>query len=271
MNVKMLATHGYMTIDYPRAMRAAVEESMRDWQNFCRSPQVTKNLFKVGDRHIDGGYVDRRDEGTDAEQKEYFHVSKDRMPHLMKIAAACGMPAFIKHLDTLLSETTPVVLDCARAIGQEFNMPKLHALAEQGRNAWTFRFLHYIGAVQKGLLAKPHIDRKEMSLHLCETHTGAQYLTRDLQWKPLDVDAGKTVLFPSAGLQHHSGGRLKALCHQVVADNVTDGEDRYSMVLFADFLPDVEFLPQQKWEEPHPPGFNYTMPQKKFVQMFVSH
>jgi isopenicillin N synthase-like dioxygenase len=134
---------------------------------------------------------------------------------------------------------------------------------------WKFRYLHYFPSESGAPIAHPHADRGGFTLHLHESHPGAQYLDFRGKWRPLPVSKNETIIFPSIMLQQRSKSRLKALCHQVLATPEAAREGRYSMVAFVDFLSDVRFNDREYRMQDLDPGFNYALSENEFSKYFV--
>lgn len=278
MQLEALDTLGYVEVSYPPMLRMRVREAMEPWRDFCALPLEEKQhlALSLGDRLKDVGYVLRQDKGRpNADNKEFFHVKRTTVGAMRERAVAFPNKrtvAFVDATDALLSAAIPLVQTFAEEVEARYHLLGFESevMASQGNN-WTFRYLHYPPASQSGEeLAHAHTDRGGFTLHMYESHPGAEYYGFDRAWHPLIVNDDRTVIFPSMGLQYRSGGALKALCHQVVATPETAQDGRYSMVAFIDFNIGYRYDDSKKRLQEFPPGFNYDMPTGEFEELFVA-
>jgi isopenicillin N synthase-like dioxygenase len=117
--------------------------------------------------------------------------------------------------------------------------------------------------------AHAHADRGGFTLHLYESAGGGEYLGFDKVWRPWPIGGEETIIFPSMVLQHRSKGRLKALCHRVVATEETSQHGRFSMVVFIDFHHSHRYSDAVKRLQDFEPGFNYDLSFSEFDKLFA--
>ncbi len=261
MNVLDLQKHGFVTVQYPVALRRAVHAAMSSWIQFCDLPDHEKRKLSGGDRIEDYGYVRRQDSGSKADNKEYFHLFKGRAAEFHDKSASIADRRALEFLqagDSLIKEIHPIVMRFARDMEKFYRMDGFAREVECSSDVWTFRYLHYFGGET---LANSHADRLGFTLHLDETDTGGQYLCiRTRKWMPWPVNHQQTIIFPSLGLQHRSRNRVKALWHKVEPTPLSIKDGRFAMVAFIDFPQDREWdkYKHQRVQD-LPEGFNYDL------------
>lgn len=261
MNVTDLQKHGFVTVEYPRALRRTVHAAMDSWIQFCKLTDTEKRVLSGGDRIEDYGYVRRLDMGSKADNKEYFHLMKKRAPEFLeKSANICDRRAleFLQAGDSLIAAIQPIIMRFAHDMETAYRMKGFAQEVERSSDVWTFRYLHYFGG---DTLANSHADRLGFTLHLDETDTGGHYLcVQERKWKPWPVNHQQTIIFPSLGLQHRSRNQVKALWHKVEPTEQSKREGRFAMVAFIDFPQEREW---DKYKHTRvqdlPEGFNYDL------------
>lgn len=269
MQVHSLETTGFVSVEYPRPLRAAMQEALASWQKFCTLPVEQKRLLSGGDRIKDFGYMRREDAGPTADEKELFHALRANYPALLPKAKQVGdsrATNFIEAVDVLIEQMSPAVRAFARAVEKHYSLAGFEHEVMASQDQWTFRYLRYPKA--KPILANPHGDRGGFTFHLGETEGGGEYYGFDHQWRPWPVSEEETIIFPSMGLQYRSQGRLKALWHRVVPVDAPTTE-RYAMVTFVDFKMSHRFNDAQYRMQDFAPGFNYDTPFERFQELFV--
>lgn len=269
MKIDTLDTDGFVTLEYPQLLRNRVRDAMESWKNFCKISPEDKQRLSGGDRLRDFGYMRRNDQSAHADQKELFHVSRNRVDELG--AKASGFldnraSEFIHMIDLLLQESVPLIQTFAQEVEDRYQLSGFEKEVMNAQDNWTYRYLHYFGG---GALAHAHVDRGGFTLHLDESDGGGEYYDFDRQWHPWPVSEKQTIIFPSMGLQYRSGGKLKALWHRVQPTLRTTLDGRYSMVAFIDFKQSHRYNDAVKRLQDFDPGFNYHMPLQEFNVLFV--
>ncbi len=270
MNVQSLDNLGYVAVNYPQSLRPHVQKAMESWIRFCDLPLAEKQKLSGGDRIHDYGYMNRNDSGHKADRKELFHLMRKWEPALLRQAERVTdrrAVEFVRTADALIGAMEPLIMDFAKSVEERYAMPGFVSEVHTSSALWTFRFLHYFGG---DILANAHADRLGFTLHLDESAGGGEYLGFDRKWKPWPITSDQTIIFPSIGLQHRSGGQMKALWHRVVPIEGTREKGRYAMVAFIDF-------PQEReWDKVRfprvqnfPEGFNYDMSFAELDAMFT--
>jgi isopenicillin N synthase-like dioxygenase len=276
-----LNRQGFVTVKYPLDLRPKVTDAMESWKAFCTLPQDQKDLLKLGDRDRDIGYVNRRsDRVPKADPKEFFHVNGKRIPQILEAADKISdrrAVEFIHAHSVMMAGITPLITQFASETERFYGVEGFEDMVLGSTHEWVFRFLHYYpGAVAPGeIIGHAHTDRGGFTLHLNEDYPGAQYLDREKKWHPLPVSEGETVIFASMGLQLTSRGKLRALCHEVIATPEAARDGRYSMVAFIDYdnrwkYNDIKKSGEQSNRlQNKEPGFNYDMSPEEFAKLFI--
>ncbi len=269
MDVRSLQSDGFVSIEYPRALRAAVRKAMHSWQKFCTLPTEQKRLLSGGDRVKDFGYMRREDTGPTADEKELFHSVRAYFPLLLPRAAQIGdrrATEFIAAIDTLTAQMSQLVKTFAHEVERAYGLTGFEQEVLSSIDLWTFRYLRY--PKHKPVLANAHADRGGFTFHLGETEGGGEYYDFNRVWRPWPVGDTRTIIFPSMGLQYRSKNKLKALWHRVVPVESPESE-RFSMVAFIDFQQSHRFDDSHYRMQDFKPGFNYHWPFDLFSKLFV--
>jgi isopenicillin N synthase-like dioxygenase len=269
MNVETLETLGFVSVINPFHQQTLGLRAMRSWQDFCGLPLPTKLVFSGGDRVQDYGYMLRNDPGPASDRKEQFHLRAKDLPDLRNRAQGVLDPraqAFIESVSALQQAVAPLLGEFATSLERAvYCRAGFQDAVTQAQDSWTFRFLHYFGSE---MLAAPHFDRGGFTLHLYEDEEGGEYLGFDGVWRPWPVSSKNTIIFPSAGLQHYSECRLKALYHRVRSTPLTATAGRFAMVAFVDFVQPYR-LDHRFRGQNFEPGSTYNMSFEEFSKFFI--
>ena len=269
MNIDDLETLGFVRVEYPTDLRQCVKDAMASWQEFCGLPDSHKNLFSGGDRVQDFGYMRRQDKVGLADDKELFHALKNQIPDLTARAEKVHdqrAVEFIYAVDQLIKAAEPLVVAFAKKVEDYYGVGGFEQAVAASTDRWVFRYLHYMPGET---LAHAHADRGGFTFHLYESVDGGQYLGFDKKWHPWPVSEKETIIFPSMVLQHASQGRLKALCHRVVATEEARKHGRFSMVVFIHPQYNYRYDDSAKRLQDFEPGFNYNLPFPEFDKLFT--
>lgn len=289
LSVGSLLSTGLVNVDYPSEPRRVIEKAVESWRKFCELPEAVKKNFEYKDEgNLDGaGYELKEEEGSTKDLKENFQVTLRAYDRLNATAHEINYSEvfwFINDAHDVIELITPLVLEFADSVGQEFGLPKLIDEVEASRHNWFLRYIHYFGDRKAGdEIATPHADKSGFTLHLYESAPGLQYLELERtgntegiangsrRWKEMPVSDGQTVIIPKVQLQYKSEGQLKALCHRVVATDTTAQTGRFSVVCFITFLQTPLFNTKGKGrQQDFAPGYNYDMNHVQFSQFFES-
>lgn len=277
MKVDSFHKDGYLYVPYPKELRDAVENAMQSWIAFCKLPNEQKLKFGYDpDSKLSGnGYELKLQEGNRLDKKEDFHLRVAMKEDLLKRAKLVDegiTPRFVEDALAINDLMAPLVFEFAQGIENTYNIPGFRKDVEERQPMWLLRFLHYFGDRDPGEeIATGHVDKGGFTLHLYESHEGVERLTYDTkEWKPLPLSHEETVIIPGMRLQNRSKGKLRALCHRVVATEETAKEGRYSAVCFFNFN-NGRFYDKdthgrlQNWT----PGVFYDMPFEDFDKLFI--
>ncbi len=275
LSMTALVRDGYVVTNYPGSLRVIVRSAASAWADFCNLPvQLKKAFVYTEEGNVDGaGYELKEEKASGRDLKENFHVTRQEIERLHKIAVRQQEPAaitFVQTANDVLELLEPLILDFAKSLEDEYGIDGLHNEVCTGRNRWILRYLHYFGNRAVGEeIASPHADKSGFTFHLYESDKGLQYLAFDKQWAEMPMAPGKTVVIPNIQLQYRSRGRLTALCHRVVATAESASIGRHSMVCFIPFMKTPPFDTKGKGrQQDFLPGFNYFMSHDDLRQYF---
>ncbi len=274
-DIGRLQTEGFVYVQYPEALRIAVEEAVVAWKAFCALPNERKERFSYsGDVKVSGnGYELKLGGGADL--KEDFHLRVSVTDWLQQQALEVDdtvTPAFIQKALVLNSLIASTLREFAQAVELKYQIPGFADDVMALQPTWLLRFLHYFGDREEGSeFAAAHVDKGGFTLHLYESHDGVEYLSLNTkEWKPLPLSHDKTVIFPGMGLQQRARCELRALCHRVIATAETAATGRYSAVAF------IGFENARYWDkatfgrtQDREPGEFYETPFSEFDSYFV--
>lgn len=271
--IRDLQDKGFVVWPYPAELRAAVNQAVVAWKAFCALPTDVKKGLPYSNNADGVGYELKLGEGKNADRKENFDVTTAGLAWLEKHADAIQASAaldFIRIATSLPALLKPLVVEFAQMSEKEFGISGFEDEVVSGEDAFFIRFIHYFGDRALGEeTASAHVDQSGFTPHLFESAPGLQCLTYDGKWIDMPVSEGETVIIPSMQMQLRSDGKLRALCHRVIATPETADAGRYSAVCFVQlkktpkYNKDVGGRLQEK-----EPGFNYDMPHGEFEKLF---
>jgi len=267
-SISNLTKDGFVSVEYPIALRGCVTEAMNSWKEFCNLPKKEKLKLSNNDRLNDFGYMLRNDKGPRADKKELFEVSKNQLTELRRRAERIADKRalmFINKIDELITAATELIQPFARTVEEEYKLKGFEKEVMDTKDNWTFRYIHYFG---NDTLAHAHADRGGFTLHLDETCEGGECYGLNKKWKPWPVSKESTIIFPGMGLQYRSKNILKALWHRVLKDT-TDQKQRFAMVAFIDFKQEYRYNDALRRMQDFNSGFNYIISFDEFKKLFV--
>lgn len=246
-NIQHLKNNGQYTLVYPKALRDAVEEEIKNWRSFCEKPLEEKLLTGYSNNCAGVGYEYKDGSGPKGDRKENMDLTDGPLVDLIRISA----------------------LDFVRQCEEEYG---LFGFVDEVRESTFFvRLIHYFGDRKVGdETASAHVDQSGFTFHLYESDPGLQGLTFDeRKWIDIPVSAGQTVIFPAMQMQLRSKGAIRALCHRVVATEHTANYGRYSAVCFVQLKNTTKYDKNKHGRlQEREPGFNYDMSQEDFCRLF---
>lgn len=272
-DIKKLKTEGSVTIPYPEDLRRVVAEAMCLWKGFTDLPNEVKSGLPYSNDSDGVGYERKDGVGKNADQKENFDVAVGGEEWLRENLSRIESPQareFVTSATSLVSVMKPTILRFARDVEREYAIQGFADEVEESQAGFFVRFIHYYGDREVGQeTASAHVDQSGFTLHLFESAPGFQVLTPEKKWKDETFSGEATLIINSMQMQLRSEGKLKALCHRVVAKEETAKIGRWSAVCFVQFknTPKYDKVKCGRLQE-REPGFNYEMPIEQFRGMF---
>ena len=273
MDMDLLKSSGFVSVEYPLRLRALVLNAMESWKAFCELPLETKQKLSGGDRVKDFGYMLRSDSGPRADSKEQFHAVRENFPLLLPKAKEINdsrATEYIEAIDALIVAMRPMVQNFASRVEEHFGLIGFENDVMKCQDSWTFRYLRYPPGARP-MLANAHADRGGFTFHLGETQEGGEFFdVKKYEWRSWPLSDTQTIIFPSMNLQYRSRGRLKALWHRVVPNEKSVEYGRYSMVAFIDIDSSHHIDGSRFRMQEFEPGFNYGLSFEEFAKYFVA-
>lgn len=273
-SIKTLASDGYVNMPYPEELRVAVAEAVRAWEAFCALPEEVKSSLPYSNEADGVGYERKDGVGPNADIKENFDVTtagRDWLEQNVEKQANPIVAAFLQKSIRVSEFVQSVAIRFASEVEDEYGVAGLAKEVEKGNGSFFTRFIHYFGNRQVGdEIASAHVDKSGFTLHLFESAPGFEIL--DLggkEWRKVSFETDETLVIPSMQLQLRSSGKLKAVCHRVVATAETARYGRFSAVCF------VQLTKTPKYNKAHHGrlqekalGFNYSIAPEAFSGLF---
>lgn len=272
-SINDLKSKGFIALSYPTNLRLAVNKATDSWKMFCALPTEVKKGLPYSNGADGVGYELKDGIGNKADRKENLDITLAGSEWLEKHAASIKNPValeFVENAMVLVKILKPVVLGFARQSQDAFGINGFVEEVERGEDAFFVRFIHYFGDRKIGdETATAHTDQSGFTLHLFESAAGLQCMTYEGEWIDMPVSEGETVIIPSMQMQLRSMGKLRALCHRVIATTETANCGRYSAVCFVQLkkTPKYDKDTQGRLQE-KTPGFNYSLPHEEFARLF---
>ncbi len=272
-SINELQSQGFVTIVYPQEVRAAVLATITSWKKFCALAPELKTGLPYSNSADGVGYELKDGSGVKGDRKENFDITtagKQWLEENIKHFDNEDAHAFVRDAIHLVALLKPLIVKFAKQVEEAYSLKDFTWEVEESVDAFFIRFIHYFGDRKVGEeIATAHSDQSGFTLHLFESDEGLECLTLEMQWIPMPVGEGETVIIPSMQLQLRSDGKLKALCHRVVATSETAVTGRYSAVCFVQLKNTLKYN-KAKWGrlQERPPGFNYEMPSEIFAELF---
>lgn len=272
-HIEDLKTKGFVVLAYPKDLRQAVTKAVKSWKKFCDLPQKIKKVLPYSNVADGVGYELKEGVGNKADRKENFDIAllgnKWLTDHVGEINNPIAL-SFVENATKLVSIMKSLILDFASKVEQSFDVKDFCFEIEGGEDVFFVRFIHYFGDRKVGEeTATAHTDQSGFTLHLYESAPGLECLTHDGKWIPMPVSEGETVIIPCMQMQLRSAGKLKALCHRVVATHETAREGRYSAVCFVQLKNTPKYNKERHGRlQEKKPGFNYKLSHGEFQKLF---
>ena len=121
------------------------------------------------------------------------------------------------------------------------------------------------------MIGEPHVDHSGYTFHLYESTGGCERLdliTRE--WLPMPVAKHQAAMFASMQTQLYSRGKIKGLCHRILANSITAQVGRDAIVSFIPLIttPRYDRATRGRLQE-MTPGFNYDLDPSVFRTYFT--
>lgn len=272
MNIENLKTKGFVSISYPTNLRKAVKKTVVSWKEFCDLPKEVKTKLPYSNSADGVGYEFKDGSGVKGDYKENFDITLSGKNWLDENNGKIDNLAtsFITNALDLVELSEPLILDFAKKVEDVFGITGFYEEVKESRDNFFFRFIHYFPNGEAGEeTATSHVDQSGFTLHLFESAKGLECLTFDNNWAPMPVGDDETIIIGSMQLQLRSEGRIKALAHRVISNEITKDVGRYSAVCFVQ-LKNTPKYNKEKWGrlQEKEPGFNYKMDNIEFSKFF---
>jgi isopenicillin N synthase-like dioxygenase len=256
---------------YPDTLKDTVNDSTIAWKHFCSLPQSVKDALGFSNF---GGYEKKH--GENGDQKELLHYTKSAKNLFVDFAAkqekehADIILELVNVSERVLDESLEVIDGFLKTAERDLGQDDLRESALRAKEQYVLRYLHYLpieNAAEE--IAAAHCDIGGFTLHLAEDLPGLQYLDGDMQWKHVNFDGTKTIIFPGIGMQHRTKSAVVATCHRVVSTPQSQAVGRYSSVLFGNW-PGAGRWNKEKYGSmsAQTPGFNYTIDHEEMAKYF---
>lgn len=251
------------------------------WKRFCeRVPFSKKEKFVFREYgHNDAGYEYKPPTTQLADTKENFHVNMAQLNRLKQVSKRHlkRYPEFIVKIPDIIDQLEPLIVEHVDQIEEEEGIRGLVREVMNGRSYWTIRYLHYYNQDQSNPdqpLAKAHIDKCGITLHLYESSPGLQFLCPDTRvWHPISTGTG--YIMNGAQMQLRTYNGTKADVHRVINvndknNNKENSKGRYAMVFFVPLIHTAIYNKAKYGNmQSHEPGFNYEITFEEYSKYFM--
>lgn len=268
-----LESKGFVVMQYPPELRSKVEKAAELFKKFCNLPLEVKSSLPYSNNTAGVGYEFKDGSGKKTDRKENFDVTIAGFEWLAKNVARIDNPVvleFVRSALDVIPALKPLVIEFARESERAFGLEGFTHEVEQSIDTFFVRLIHYEGDRVVGEeMATAHVDQSGCTPHLFESAPGLQCLNYEGKWVDMPVSEGETVIIPDMQMQFRSAGRLRALCHRVVATRESLRRGRYSAVCFVQFKDTPKYDKDRHGRlQEKQPGFNYHLPPREFVKLF---
>ena len=272
-SIKNLQTVGFVPVQYPGSLRAAVEKASKSWEAFCDLHEEVKKNIPYSNNTDGVGYEFKDGSGPNADYKENFDITTQGVSWLQKYSKELNnniVLQFIQDAVSLVEIMKPLILQFAKDVEREFNVEDFQNEVAGSSDAFFVRFIHYFKSQEFGMeVCAAHPDQSGFTLHLFESEQGLQCMLYSGEWIDMPVSPGETVIIPAMQLQLRSKGKLRALCHRVIATPKTAREGRFAAVCFVQLKNTPKYNKEVHGRlQEKKAGFNYDMDQKTFTNLF---
>ncbi len=256
---------GLTYLSVPESFSALTEELDVVWRSFCQQPIAHKQ------RHVKvKGFGYEFSDGNSRDYKEHFHVG---MLYELPKGFSQADKDYVECGKQVLLAAKPIVYEFASHLNDKAELD-FGALVLSGFDEWVGRSLNYfprtMNQIESGNVvpAARHVD-KGLTFGLRESASGLMVYWKG-EWVPIEYLPGHIHAYAGLLAQYYTKCALKALCHEVVSNPMTEVMGRTSHVMFMDFgsvrYDKGTYGPTQ---ERFPCGENYDMEFEEFARFFI--
>lgn len=239
--------------------KAELDKAAEDFMQFLTLPQEVKDKFhfKLDERNRGSniGYVNKKQESGDNDNKEYFHYNLYAEDLLEKIPESENITEVKKFFDSaryIYSEAVETMSKVLKELDKKY--PGLHDefLEKKPHPLFYLRFLKYEPAGKGRFLAKAHYDRGAFTLALAESAPGLRVGRNDKNLKEVKRVTNTALFMPGLSSDAYVSDSMTPAWHDVVQtgeDILNNTTARWAIVFFADSIIDNDI----SFEDAHTP------------------
>lgn len=262
------------TVPYSQSIEARVKQTAQLWKEFTKLSVSQKSLL-LGERSAvkTFGYELATGEAVTEDRKEHFDVAfslddlSTSFETLNKVYAEASSALDFFESVRLLSEDL-------RGLASSFltQLEEINVRINNNDLAFYLRFIHYYPGAQAGeIIGNPHLDNGGFTFHLYESTEGCESFDNDGNWKPLKVPNKQALVIPGFQLQYTSKGKIIALPHKIIANQITSNEGRVAIVCFVHDKSQPSYNKKKFGRlQEKIPGFNFQL-SKSALQAYFSN
>jgi isopenicillin N synthase-like dioxygenase len=268
-----LKDKGYLVVKYPKDLRDLMEITIKSWKEVCMLPEDTKRDIPYSNSADGVGYELKDGSGNMGDKKENFDISLSGREWLLENIRVVNNQVildFVNNAVLLVDRMRQTISDFAATVERDFEIKGFKQEVDDSMDKYFIRFIHYFpGASSGDEIARAHTDQSGFTFHLYESTPGLQCLEYDGDWVDSVVSSGETIIFNAMQMQLRSAGKLRALCHRVVATEESVRNSRYSAVCFVQLANTPKYNKSKNGRlQEKTPGFNYKMSVEEFSKLF---
>lgn len=274
MTEQLSLTHdGVEMVDYPTTIKQHVAEAATVWQKFLALPDSTKQRYAALSLQSGTGYEKKGSgERESRDIKENFDITRTSLADLKAMSEHDATTAhFINTASKLFDALEQLIIAQGTNIEQSYAVEGFADEARASASSAFVRFLHYPPIPAGTVIGEPHVDHSGYTFHLYESTGGCERLdliTRE--WLPMPVAKHQAAMFASMQTQLYSRGKIKGLCHRILANSITAQVGRDAIVSFIPLIttPRYDRATRGRLQE-MTPGFNYDLDPSVFRTYFT--
>lgn len=263
---------GVDMLDYSVRIRSNVARAATAWQDFTTLDQRTKEQFTATSLQSGTGYEKKGSgERESHDIKENFDITRASLSDLAMTSHTNPIAShFISAAGELFDDLERLITAEGKRIEKEYAVVGFAKEAATSASSAFVRFLYYPPVPTGTVIGEPHVDHSGFTFHLYESTDGCERLALDTRkWQPMPVSTEQAALFASMQTQLFSNGRVKGLCHRILANDTTARVGRSSIVCFIPLInmPTYDRKTHGRLQEMEP-GFNYDISTAQFRNYF---